>query len=355
MISEQRGNLLEATTDALVNTVNTVGVMGKGIALQFKRAYPENYKTYEQACNNGEVQLGKMLVVPTQAMSAPHFIINFPTKNHWRSPSKLEDIRAGLEDLVAAVREHEIGSIALPPLGCGNGGLSWREVYPLIQATAARLPDVRVLVYPPQTSPRADAMPIRTKRPAMTERRAALLLAFHKYVEMSFVAGHAVDREFSIIEAQKIAYFLQVAGWQASFEFTPSHFGPYAQTVDQWLSAVEGHFLTGYGDGTSGSRAVLRLNQRTLDEARAKLRENIDFDRTISRFESLVRGFESPYGVELLSTVHYIIQAEAVRPVPFDKLLERLGMWSRRKAALFRPGQAKIALDHLVNVGAVAA
>jgi O-acetyl-ADP-ribose deacetylase (regulator of RNase III) len=124
------GNLLEFKTDALVNTVNCVGIMGKGIALQFKKKFPENFKQYERACRSGEVQLGKMFIVPTNNLSEPHYIINFPTKDHWRNPSRLESIATGLQDLVAQVKKLNIKSIAIPPLGCGNGGLEWSEVRP---------------------------------------------------------------------------------------------------------------------------------------------------------------------------------------------------------------------------------
>lgn len=133
MITEAHGNLLEADVDALVNTVNTVGIMGKGIALQFRQAYPEMFKDYSRAAKRREVALGTMHVWPTGLMTGPRFIINFPTKGHWRSSSKFGDIDRGLDDLVRVVQEHGIRSIAIPPLGCGNGGLAWSDVEPLIR------------------------------------------------------------------------------------------------------------------------------------------------------------------------------------------------------------------------------
>src|SRR5579884_1817745 len=128
-----KGDLLSQNVDAVVNTVNTVGVMGKGVALQFKRRWPENFRAYERASKQGDVQIGKMFIYDAGRLLTPRYIINFPTKVHWRSPSKLEYIREGLEDLVSQIRRLNIESIAMPPLGCGNGGLDWEDVRPLIE------------------------------------------------------------------------------------------------------------------------------------------------------------------------------------------------------------------------------
>src|SRR3954470_1840626 len=134
MITFTQGNLLDAQVEAVVNTVNTVGVMGKGIALMFREAYPENYKAYEAACKRGEVVVGKMFVTENHDLTGPRYIINFPTKKHWIHPSRLEYVVQGLEDLVRVVRERRIRSIALPPLGCGNGGLDWGQVRKAIES-----------------------------------------------------------------------------------------------------------------------------------------------------------------------------------------------------------------------------
>ncbi|WAL65979.1 macro domain-containing protein [Amycolatopsis cynarae] len=143
------GDLLESKADALVNAVNTVGVMGKGIALQFKRAFPENFREYAVACEQGQVRLGEMFVHATAADDNPRYVINFPTKNHWRSKSRLADIQAGLEDLRRVVRELGLRSVAVPPLGCGNGGLDWDVVGPLVERELGGLAGVEVFVYVP--------------------------------------------------------------------------------------------------------------------------------------------------------------------------------------------------------------
>jgi len=149
MIELVQGNILEADVDAMVNPVNTVGVMGKGLAMQFKKAFPANFKAYKKACALKSVQLGKMFMCDQSQLLRPLYIINFPTKRHWKDWSKLEDIEMGLVDLVSLVKKLSIESIAVPPLGCGLGGLAWSTVRPLIAAAFEEVPRVRVLLYEP--------------------------------------------------------------------------------------------------------------------------------------------------------------------------------------------------------------
>lgn len=153
MLELKQGNLLEEDAEALVNAVNCVGVMGKGIALQFKQAFPENFQQYKQACDAKEVQPGRMFTVPTGKLFNPKFIINFPTKRHWREKSKIEDVQTGLKALVAEVQQLGITSIAIPALGCGNGGLDWLEVKPLIESAFAELPEVKAIAFEPIGAP----------------------------------------------------------------------------------------------------------------------------------------------------------------------------------------------------------
>jgi len=149
MIVQGTGNLLEADVEALVNAVNCVGVMGKGIALQFKQTFPDNFKAYEKACKAGDVEPGKMFIVPTNRAQNPKFIVNFPTKRHWKGKSRIEDVESGLVALIRDVEELGIMSIAVPPLGCGLGGLEWSDVKPLIVQAFSVVPAVRVLLYEP--------------------------------------------------------------------------------------------------------------------------------------------------------------------------------------------------------------
>lgn len=153
MIREGHGNLLPADAEVLVNTVNTVGVMGKGLALQFRRAYPEMFEVYAEACKRGEVVLGRVHVWPTGATTGPRFVVSFPTKGHWRARSDLADlgdVRTGLVDLERVVRDLEIRSIAVPALGCGFGRLAWTEVGPLILSAFSHLTDIEVTIHAPE-------------------------------------------------------------------------------------------------------------------------------------------------------------------------------------------------------------
>jgi O-acetyl-ADP-ribose deacetylase (regulator of RNase III) len=165
MIELTSGDILKSDADALVNTVNCVGVMGRGIALQFKNAFPNNFKAYEAACKREAVQPGRMFVFETGQLTPPRFIVNFPTKRHWRGKSCMEDIDAGLVDLVKVIQDKGIRSIAVPPLGAGLGGLDWNEVRPRIEQALGELTDVQVLIYEPKGAP-APVTPTRVYRPA---------------------------------------------------------------------------------------------------------------------------------------------------------------------------------------------
>ena len=149
MVKFQKGDILHSGAQALVNAVNCVGIMGKGLALQFKKAFPENFRFFAQACERGEVRLGSMLVYDLNQMTGPRYIINFPTKQHWKNPSRLKDIEAGLKDLVKTVRKLQIQSIAIPALGCGLGGLNWSDVRPHIEAAFQAVPELAVSLFEP--------------------------------------------------------------------------------------------------------------------------------------------------------------------------------------------------------------
>ncbi|HEY1815008.1 MAG TPA: macro domain-containing protein [Kofleriaceae bacterium] len=148
MIEDATGDLFAANVDGLANPVNTVGVMGKGLARAFAKRFPDNLAAYRRACAAGEVRIGEVLVVD-RVRASPRWILNVPTKRHWRSRSRLDDVRLGLVDLVRQVRAHAIGSLAIPALGCGLGGLDWRDVRPLVVDACAPLETVRILLFPP--------------------------------------------------------------------------------------------------------------------------------------------------------------------------------------------------------------
>jgi O-acetyl-ADP-ribose deacetylase (regulator of RNase III) len=352
MVSEERGNLLEAPADALVNTVNTVGVMGKGIALQFKQAYPANFRAYEAACRRGEVRLGSMFTYETGLLEAPRFIINFPTKGHWRARSRLNDIKAGLADLREVIRDRGIRSIAVPPLGCGNGGLDWRDVRPLIIEALGDLQGVNVMVFPPEGPPPARSMKVGTERPTMTTSRACMLATAGRYVRRSHVEDAMAADGPSLLEIQKLMYFLQEAGQALGLNYVKDRYGPYASNLNHALQPLEGHYLRGYGDRT---QEILELSPIALmPDAEAEAERWLDSqdggvtaDR-INAVMELVEGFASAYGLELLATVHWAATHElGTREADAAALTELIRNWSERKGRLFTEVHIRRAAEHL--------
>jgi O-acetyl-ADP-ribose deacetylase (regulator of RNase III) len=341
MIEFTSGNLLEADVDALVNTVNTVGVMGKGIALQFKQAFPDNYKAYQAGCKRGDVQLGKMFVV--SRVARPLYIINFPTKKHWKSRSRLHDIEAGLQDLVAVIQEKQISSIAIPALGCKNGGLDWQDVCPLIEAALAEVPDVRALIYPPGSAPAAEHMQVQTKRPNMTPGRAAIISLMQQYL----LSGY---NTLDMLAIQKLAYFLQEIGEPLKLDFVKYHYGPYTETLQHVLQRIEGHYIRGYGDRSQ--TPSIRLLDGAAEEADAFLKTNPDTYQRLQRVTQLIEGFETPYGLELLATIHWLAYYEnpAIQE-DVEAAVQGVHAWSERKQRMFRPEHIRIAWEWLYDQG----
>lgn len=338
MIRYTTGNLLEANAEALVNTVNCVGVMGKGIALQFKQAFPDNFDRYRLACKQGEVTPGKMFVVPTENLMGTKFIINFPTKRHWKGKSRIEDVASGLSALVQTIRQHGIRSIAVPPLGCGNGGLDWGAVRRMIEEKLGGLEDVDVLVYEPAGAPANREMAIATKTPNLSRGRAALLGIFGKYL----IPGY----ELTMLEIQKLAYFLQEAGEPLKLQFVKEKYGPYAETLHHVLQRIEGHFIRGYGDRSRDASVEIMPGaiDRAMDFLRAESPETLD---RASRVENLIEGFETPFGLELLSTVHWVMRESPVCRQDLTAAVAHVHSWNPRKAEIFSPAQIEMAWTQL--------
>ncbi len=346
MIIEGHGNLLDAEVDALVNTVNTVGVMGRGIALQFKRAYPANFRAYRAACDRGAVRLGQMYVFDTGLSGPRRFIINFPTKDHWRNRSRLDDIATGLDSLVAVVAEHRVSSIAIPALGCGNGGLDWHDVRPMIEAAAARMPGARVVVYPPEGAPDPAAMPSVTKPPTLTWRIALLLVAFDKYLHRAHL--QEVREGISELEIQKVAYFLQEVGAPLGFSFARGTYGPYSENLTRLLHRIEGHYMVGLGDRSAPVSRLrpINLTPGTIEKASTVLAGEPAHAVHLDTMLDLVDGFETPYSIELLATVHFAAAQKPVTQDPAD-LSARVVSWSLRKARLFTDAHVRLAVRTL--------
>ena len=347
MIEIATGNLLEANAEALVNTVNTVGVMGKGIALQFKKAFPENFKAYHKACANKELEPGRMLVVPVDELTGPKFIINFPTKAHWRADSKIEHIESGLVALVNEVKARHIRSIAIPPLGCGNGGLAWSKVKPLIEAAFAPLDDVRILLFEPKAAPSGRKMIDNTERPNMTQGRAAVLCLMSRYL----VPGYMY--RLSMLEIQKLAYFMQEAGENLKLKFVKAPYGPYADDLRKVLRHIDGHFIEGYGDGEKANRPETPI--KPLADARAEAEQflagNLETQQRFTRVTNLINGFETSYGMELLSTVHWVMKESASAASQVEVAIEEVQQWNERKKNLLATDHIQLAWTRLKEQG----
>lgn len=339
MIVFEKGNLLKAEVEALVNTVNTVGVMGKGIALQFKETFPSNFKAYEAAVKRNEVKVGSMFVTELHRMDGLRYIINFPTKEHWRSPSKLSYIRDGLQDLRRVIAEKNIQSIALPPLGCGNGGLDWAAVKPLIVEALNDLP-VRAIIFEPDAAVAAILQQENEKKAHLTNARAMLLNLLYHY--------RALGEEACEFAAEKLAYFLQRFGEpQLKLDFVRHHYGPYSGKVRHVLYALNGTYLKGYEQKNSRPFDEFELMSSKMEEVNMWLSERLSAGEK-TRMEqvlALIDGYQSPYALELLASVDFILKDSP--NANLEEIKSALSKWSSRKHKLFQAWQIEMAMKHL--------
>jgi len=353
MLSFTQGNLLTANAEALVNTVNTVGVMGKGIALMFKESFPENFKIYVVACKRGELRVGRMLVTERQDMYGPKWIINFPTKEHWRSPSRIEWIEEGLRDLVRVIRENDIKSIAIPPLGSGNGGLRWQDVRPKVEAALSALPDVEILVYEPTEMYQNVAK--RQGVEKLTPARALIAELVRRY----WVLG----LDCSLLEIQKLAYFLEKSIEEHQLEnplnlkFSANKFGPYSRRLNHLLNGLDGSYLhcdKRLADASASD--VIRFD----DNKRARVATYLNSDPAraympaLEAAETIIDGFQSPLGMELLATVDWLLQQNGIEP-NLEAVKAALKKWpggpesAERKIRLFDDRLLQLAIHRLAG------
>ena len=340
MIKYTSGDILTERTEALVNTVNCVGVMGRGIALQFKKIFPENFKAYAAACKREEVKPGQMFTFKTGEYTNPHYIINFPTKRHWRGESRIEDIESGLQALAEEIKKHKIQSIAIPPLGSGLGGLDWEQVLACIETALRDLEEVQIIVYKPKGAPEANKMTRNRKVPTMTPGRAALVRLMHGYL-----AG-LLDPFVTLLEVHKLMYFTQIAGEPLRLKYEKALYGPYANNLGHVLHAIEGHLVSGYADGGDSPGKELKLVPGALDDAQKFLNDTPETLQRLEKVFRLIEGFESPFGMELLSTVHWVLNEESPRNI--DEVISMTHKWGERKKQ-FSPRQIKLAYDVLAQ------
>jgi O-acetyl-ADP-ribose deacetylase (regulator of RNase III) len=342
MIEYKMGDILQENVEALINTVNCVGIMGRGIALQFKKKFPENFKAYAAACKKEKVRPGRMFVFKTGLLHNPQYIINFPTKRHWRGKSRMEDIETGLADLIETIRQHDIKSVALPPLGGGLGGLPWPAVRSRIETAMQQLPDVKVVVFDPAGAPTDDTMAHCREVPKMTEGRAALVGLMAHYLR------GLLDPMVSLLEVHKLMYFMQAAGQPLRLHYQKAIYGPYAENLRHVLNAIEGHLISGYADGGDSPGKLLSLVPGAFEEAWKYLQQHPETLKRFDRVSDLVGGFESSFGLELLSTVHWVASEEGASTL--DKVIHKTYAWNQHKKQ-FTERQIKLALDVLNEKG----
>ena len=342
MIEYKTGDILIEDAEAIVNTVNCVGIMGRGIALQFKKAFPANFKSYAAACKREEVQPGQMFVFDTGGLTNPRFIINFPTKRHWRGKSRIEDIESGLSALTNVIKERNIQSIAIPPLGSGLGGLEWSQVRSKIEETLKGLHDVRVIIFEPKGAPETDKMVHNREVPKMTAGRASLVELMRRYLD------GLLDPFVTLLEVHKLMYFMQAAGEPLKLKYKKGLYGPYAENLRHVLNAIEGHFVSGYADGGDEPDKQLELVPGVLEDAEAFLKDKTETQTHFKKVSDLVEGFESPFGLELLSTVHWVVSNEQNQSV--DDVVANVYAWNERKKQFTRR-QIELSLEILTRKG----
>jgi O-acetyl-ADP-ribose deacetylase (regulator of RNase III) len=339
-----KGNLLEANVKALVNTVNTVGVMGKGIALQFKEEFPINYKLYVSACKNKELVPGKLLVVKEQTLEGEKFIINFPTKTEWFMKSKYEYVEEGLKALVKFIEENNIDSIAIPPLGCGNGGLQWDKVKSLLIQYLGPLKNIDIQIFEPSDAVKEILKKQDTnKEIKLTPARAMVLYAMYYY--------ESLGENSSLFVANKLAYFLQRLGETSlnKLKFEASHYGPYSIQVVHLLHNLNGKYLKGLEQMNAKAFEPLELQYDKLKEVSEYVRKELNQEQRtrLSNLVKLINGFQSALSLEILATVDFVKKQNP--GIEEENIIKTIHNWSDRKQHLFQEKYIQIAMAHLQN------
>jgi O-acetyl-ADP-ribose deacetylase (regulator of RNase III)/uncharacterized protein YwgA len=324
MIKYVTGDILESKAAALINTVNTVGVMGKGIALQFKKAYHNNYKAYAEACKRNEIKIGKLFIIKDSNLSSEEkYIINFPTKKDWRKPSEYSFIESGLDDLIRVLKEYKIKSIAIPPLGAGNGGLEWEKVKKIIEHKLNNL-DVEIIVFEPTQHIKEQ---LKKERVKLTDARALLL-----YVLYDLVKNGEYVSEFS---GEKVCYFLQRFGAKKYFnlDFKPNFYGPYSGKVRFVLNVLNGSYIMGYSDMNKKPFEPLTLVSDGYEEVKALVESNSELYSIANKAIDFLSGFYSDFALELLSSIDFI--TTNLNSFEKDLISNQLENWSDRKRSMF--------------------
>lgn len=345
------GNLLDSGAEALVNTVNTVGVMGKGIALMFKERFADNYARYRAACKVGELHVGRLFVTEPNELQGPRWVVNFATKQDWRSPSRMEWVRQGLVELRQFLEENHVRSVAIPPLGAGNGGLAWDEVRAEIERAMRGLSGTEIVVYEP--SSRYQNVAKRSGVTKLTPARALIAELVRRYAVLGF--------ECSLLEIQKLAWLLERAlRWHGlpdplSLQFKADRYGPYAYRLSKLIDDLDGSYL--HCDkrlADAGPLDVIWFETTLHSRLEAYLgsAEVAPYQEALATVSGVIDGFQSPFGLELLATVDWLVSRQGAAP-EVDAVRSALREWpagldhARRKVRLFDKRQLGLALGAL--------
>lgn len=336
-----KGNLFDSNSEALVNTVNTMGVMGKGVALQFKERYPMNYNLYKSACKRGEVKIGEMFITATNSMMDPKWIINFPTKQHWMHSSSYTYIEKGLNDLVKQIESLGIQSIAIPPLGTGQGGLQWDRVKLIIEEKLSHL-KIDIKVFEPIEGVKSTSKELMTK---LTKPRAMILSVISQYMKLGY--------DISFLEIQKLAYFLQRMGQEdLKLNYVKYQYGPYAHNLQHLLNELEkGYIVSEKSVMDSKPLDLVFLNLQNM-AAITQFVENEcseEEKNRLKRLFSLMAGYESPFGLELLATVDWILNSNNNIYLSEPEIKDRIKIWSKRKDDNFNLDHVRLAQKRLID------
>lgn len=336
-VAFKTGDLFLDKSEALVNTVNCVGVMGKGVAYEFKHRWPENYKVYKKICDAKKLRPGQMLIFELGDLfdkGGPKFIVNFPTKDHWRAKSKLEYISEGLDALVSEIKKFQIKSVALPPLGCGNGGLDWSVVRPMMVEKLSELVNVNITIYGPLEG--VDAPEYVDTGLAMTKGRAIFLRTI---AELEAPFDGALDR----LSLQKIAYFLQVMGVPLNLDFSKNLYGPYSEALKKAVVALEDNYNLIAGFKAEREAHVTQAGYAAAEDF---LKNDEQGEVTVENLSKLVDGFETPYGLELLSTVHKIATSNNAKD-DIERITSEMLALERNKRNVFPREEIRLAFKRL--------
>ncbi len=334
MITLTKGDIVKAHTEAIVNSVNIVGIMGKGVALAFKNAFPDNYNSYKKACENKELDIGKLFITETSQLY-PKYIINFPTKKHWKNPSKYEYIIEGLKELSKFIKEKQIKSIALPPLGCGNGKLEWNNVKFIIELNLNDINGVDIQLFEPSFVP---ANFMNREKPELTPARAILIKLFKSYQILGY--------ELNLLVAQKLSYFLQRLGEDLHLKFEKGTYGPYSHNLHHFLSFLNGSYLIFNSENNSPDTLIEIIQDMIpdIEEFAGNKLSDVQMKR-LNDSINLIDGFQTPFSLEVLATVDFILQYN--KDFTQEDILKNIRNWTKRKRQLMKPYHIEVAYNRL--------